>query len=310
VSTITAPSPIRARRDAGPRVRARRVRSRLGRYTDPRGREREIIYRRGAGDSVLVIDRDSVTLGDRRLVAHLSSDEPAENARIVSEHYLADTGGRSCRRVTAEDLHLIPYLADASAYVNESQAEAESAERTHAGEVRDRHSRRYRLGLVPTRMSIPEMRWRQYPPAGQSGTARVISVREVIAALEDYEPVRALTQVVLARHEHDPKVSVSVLRGELDRVCASPIVLNRGLREAVLATAQAKGLSLSEIAMRCGRVKYDSRGNISGETSWLSRRLGLAPEGGKAHPTPWVHSETLALIVRQGLDAAPVEVEL
>jgi hypothetical protein len=67
---------------------------------------------------------------------------------------------------------------------------------------------------------------------------------------------------------------------------------------------------MSEIAMRCGRVKYDSRGNVSGETSWLSRRLGLAPEGGEAHPTPWVHSDVLALIARRGLGISPREVEL
>lgn len=310
MSTITAPSPTRARRNGRLRVRAPRVPSRLGRYTDPRGRERDIISRPGAGGSVLVIDRDSVTLGDRRLVAHLAGDEPAENAQLVCEQYLADTGGRWCRRVRPEDLDLMPDPADDGVYVNQSPADAETAEGREGAPILDRHSRRYRLQLVSTRMSIPEMRWQQYPPAGHQGPARVISVRHVIAAMEDYEPVRALTQVVLARYKHDAKVSVALLRGEMDRVCASRIVLNRGLREAVLVTAQARSLSLSEIAMRCGRVKYDSRGNISGETSWLSRRLGLAPEGGKAHPTPWVHSETLALIVREGLNAAPHEVEL
>ena len=34
---------------------------------------------------------------------------------------------------------------------------------------------------------------------------------------------------------------------------------------------------MSEIATRCGRVKRDSRGNESGETSWLARRLGILP---------------------------------
>jgi hypothetical protein len=90
----------------------------------------------------------------------------------------------------------------------------------------------------------------------------------------------------------------------------SQIVLNRGLREAVLAAAAAQGLSMSEIAARCGRVKYDSRGKESGETSWLARRLGIVPEGRENAPTPWIHSDVLALIARSGLGISPREVEL
>ena len=47
-----------------------------GRYTDWTGRRREVVARRGVGGSVLVIDRDATTLDDRRLVAHIASDEP------------------------------------------------------------------------------------------------------------------------------------------------------------------------------------------------------------------------------------------
>ena len=79
---------------------------------------------------------------------------------------------------------------------------------------------------------------------------------------------------------------------------ASPIVLNRALREVVLERVERGELSMSEIATRCGRVKHDSNGNESGETSWLGRRLGLLPEGGKSSPTPWIHSDVLALIAR------------
>jgi hypothetical protein len=82
------------------------------------------------------------------------------------------------------------------------------------------------------------------------------------------------------------------------------------LREAVLAAAERQGLSMSEIAIRCGRIKRDSAGNESGETSWLSRRLGLLAEGGRETPTPWVHSDVLALIARDGLGLSPREVEL
>jgi len=67
---------------------------------------------------------------------------------------------------------------------------------------------------------------------------------------------------------------------------------------------------MSEIAIRCGRVKRDRQGNESGETSWLARRLGLLPEGGQRIPTPWVHSDVLGLIARRGLGLSPREVEL
>jgi hypothetical protein len=212
--------------------------------------------------------------------------------------------------VTSADLQIVPYPED-DPYTEDAQHPGDcQADLPDSNLLVDRHGRSYHLELVPTRMSIPEMRWQQYPPEGQVGPPRVLSVRDVIAALESYEPVRGLTRRVLVRHRRDPKVSVSVLRGEMERVCASRIVLNRGLREAVLSTAEAKSLSMSEIAMRCGRVKYDSRGNVSGETSWLSRRLGLAPEGGENSPTPWVHSDVLALIARRGLGISPREVEL
>jgi hypothetical protein len=105
-------------------------------------------------------------------------------------------------------------------------------------------------------------------------------------------------------------ISVTVLRAELKRVLASPIVLNRALREAVLECLERGDASMSEIATRCGRVKFDANGNESGETSWLGRRLGLLPEGGKSSPTPWIHSDVLALIARSGLGIPPREVEL
>src|SRR6202000_1381183 len=98
----------------------------------------------------------------------------------------------------------------------------------------------------------------------------------------------------LARHREDPGVSVAVLRAELERMNASHIVLNRALRHAVLRAVRVQGMSMSEIALRCGRVKYDARGNASGETSWLARRVGLVPEGGESRPPPGVQSDVLA----------------
>jgi len=90
----------------------------------------------------------------------------------------------------------------------------------------------------------------------------------------------------------------------------SEIVLNRGLREAVKRKVARGELSMSQIAVRCGRIKQDRRGNRSGETSWLARRIGQLPDSGKNEPTPWVHTDVLALIVRDGLGISPREVEL
>ncbi len=273
----------------------------LGRYIDSRGRPRHVVARAGSGGSVLVIDHDAMTFGDRRLVAHLAPGEPPKNARLVCDQYLADAR-RGCRPVTEADLRSTPCPDD-----DEGHDRAEAPDRDL---LVDQHGRPYHLEPVPARLSIPEMRWQQYPPDGRAGPPRVLTVRDVIAALESYEPVRTLTRQMVARHRHDPKVSVSVLRHEIERFCASRFVLNRGLREAALATAKADGLAMSEIARRCGRFKHDSRGNLSGDTSWLSRRLGLTPEGGEHSPTPWVDSDVLALIARQGLSISPREVEL
>jgi len=135
-------------------------------------------------------------------------------------------------------------------------------------------------------------------------------MREVIAALESYEPVRTHTLRALAANDGSHQLSTTVLRAELVRVQESPIVLNRRLREVLLSTVRREQLSLSEIAIRCGRIKRDRNGNVSGETSWLSRRIGVLAEGGQHRPTPWIHSDVLALIARRGLGISPREVEL
>src|SRR4051812_50179140 len=88
MTASSAPAaPAGVARDPVPRRPARRP---LGAYQDPDGRRREIVARPGAYGSVLVIDEDARTLGDRRLVAHLPCDEPAANARLVCELYLPD----------------------------------------------------------------------------------------------------------------------------------------------------------------------------------------------------------------------------
>lgn len=275
----------------------------LGRYIDSDCRLRHVVALPGAADSVLVVDRDAITLGDRCLVAHLPADEPQENAALVCDQYLRDPAGRWCRRVTPEDLEVVP-CAEAE------KLEHDATEDPHAMVLMDRQGRIYRLELRSTGMSIPELRWCRCSFATEGEVSEIVSLREVIANLESYEPVRTLTLSALMRYREDPMVSIAVLRAEHARMVTSQIVLNRGVRRAALAAAATQGVSMSEIAVRCGRVKHDSRGKESGETSWLARRLGIAPEGGESAPTPWIHSDVLALIARCGLGISPREVEL
>jgi hypothetical protein len=277
----------------------------LGRYADWEGRMREVVARPGVAGSVLVVDRDASTLGDPRLLAHLAADEPAENAALVCARYLQDTRGVRCRcrLVTPDDSRTAPFA-------DEPEAQSPTPSAAGEAELRDRLGCVYRLEEVWTGMSIPELRWRRHLPAGTNGKPQLVSVREVIACVESYEPVRTRTRRELALHGGDAGVSSAVLRVELTRMLESPIVLNRKLREVALCTADRQGLSMSEIAIRCGRVKRDRSGNESGETSWLARRLGILPEGGRDAPTPWIHSDVLALIARRGLGISPREVEL
>ena len=169
-----------------------------------------------------------------------------------------------------------------------------------------------------TIMALEYLQQQQARPVGPdpghrargAADASIVSVREAVARLESYEPICALTRRTLRAHRQTRQLSTAVLRLEVQRLQRSPIVLNRGLREAVIAATERHGLSMSEIAMRCGRIKYDRAGNASGETSWLARRLGILPEGGQQAPTPWIHSDVLALIARRGLGVSPREVEL
>ncbi len=318
-SPLTATRPTRRPIGTAPRAARRRgesdhtprehgsylERDALGRYTDWTGRRREVVARRGVGGSVLVIDRDATTLDDRRLVAHIASDEPPENAAIASRCFLTQArhGRCRCRRLTPGDLRSAPFS-------DQRDPESSAATSPTAVDELDRLGRCYRLERLWTGMSIPELRWCSRAAACEQDAPQPVSMREAVARLESYEPVRTLTSRALELHEGDGEVSTAVLRVEFMRIQESPIVLNRGLREAVLAAVERQGLSMSEIAMRCGRIKRDSAGNESGETSWLARRLGILPEGGREMPTPWIHSDVLALIARQGLGTSPREVEV
>lgn len=274
----------------------------LAGYLDAEGRARELLTLPGPGGSTLVLDRDAATLCDRRLVAHLAADEPRENAALVCTQYLEDTSGRWCRRVRREDLEIAPF----GPIEHERQGD-------HYGQhtcPMDRDGNAYRLRLLPGERSTAQLRWCRRSAAAEGSAWEQASLREIIAALESYEPMRTLTEHAIAHYRDDPRVALTRLCCEFDRLCESPVVLNRGLREAVLDTIDRRGTSMSEIALRCGVVKRDRRGKVSGETSWLARRIGMMPEGGEKAITPWIHSDVLGAIARKGLGISPREVEL
>jgi hypothetical protein len=274
---------------------------RLGDYVPYGARPaREVLAVTRPDESILVLDALAGTLADARLIAHLHPDEPAENARIVSEMYLADESRGRCRLLSSED----PQSAD-------RPGPAASIDGLHAEStpVLDSRGRAYLIREVLPRDSRFELRWTRTPGPNGDETFEILTLRDVLGALEDYEPARAITLRALAVEGRDTRVSTQRLGAEAQRLACSPIVLNRRLRETVQRTV-ADGITMSEIAIRCGRTKRDRSGSRSGETTWLARRIGQMPEGGEAEPTPWVHINTLALIARDGLGLCPNEVEL
>lgn len=244
---------------------------------------REILALPATGGVTLVIDRDVATRTDTRLLAEVAPDEPEGNAALVARMYLHTP--RRCRLLHAAPPPPVPDPA------------SPRLPRTVTGV----DGTRYRLGRWPDRTG--EVRWLAKHPAHRP--ARVCTVREVVAGLESYQPVVAMTRAAIEGRA----ARTGSLAGELAVVLRSPRVLNRGLREAVLAEV-ARGASYSEIAVRCGRVRRDRGGVEVGETTWLKRRVGLTPEAGTRHCSVWVDAAVLALIARDGLGLAPREVEV
>ena len=293
MSATLTPSPTTAaeRRDSGAGPRP----ADLGTYHDRAGRARTVIAHPGVGGSVLVIDQDAQTLTDRRLIAHLAADEPAVNARVVAELYLADATGRSARALDDRDWATLPG----------GREPPDEPAPPGPGELRDARGRGYRLAAVDDHRYGRQTRW-----VRRSGRLRAesVSLRTVVGALEAYEPARALTRAALRRAPN--RSEVHAVARELDQLERSPLVLNRALRDAVQQRVRSGELSLSCIAARCGRGKHSSTGLRIGDTTWLQRRLGVLPEHGSSEPTPWIHTDVLALIARDGLGVEPREVEL
>jgi hypothetical protein len=299
MSTVVAPDiavPVTQRRRHTRHVR------RLGTYDVPGDTPaaREIVSLRRPDGSVLVVDRLSDTLLDSRLVARLTPDEPSENARIVCEMYLADDSRGRCRLLSDED-----WDADDE----HPLVSTLGAARLQPEPLVDSAGRLYRIRTVARGDGIAELCWTRHARHSDDRFA-LVTLRDVVAGLADYEPARTITGAALSAHREDELVSTRRLASEFERITNSPIVLNRALREAVQQRVLSGELTMSEIAVRCERMKRDRRGNLSGETSWLARRIGALPEGGEAEPTQWVHTDTLALIARDGLGLNPNEVEL
>src|SRR6202035_3164195 len=163
----------------------------LAGYVDTDGRARELLALPGHGGSILLLDRDAATLCDRRLVAHLAADEPPDNAAVVCRHYLDDSNGRWCRRVRPEDLQVAPFASlERRARDNLDPPQAP---------LEDRHGHVYRLAppLGESSTSTTKLRWYSGTSDSEDVHWEQVKLRDVVAALESYEPVRTLTEQAL-----------------------------------------------------------------------------------------------------------------
>ncbi len=288
-TTLTPQTTRRARRS---RCQTAEKKARIATYSDVLGRHREVVMQRGAGQSTLLIDRFANTQDDPRLVAHLPADEPPANAQLVCAMYLKDEN-RRCRCLQASDLDATPLIS-------------ERARPLGPPEVTDKDGHIYRLGISAACTPPNQLSWWRLGITPWD-RPEAVSVRELIGTLENYEPVRSMTLRAIANVKEG--LSTTRLCEQVERACNGPMVLNRGLREAVQRAIEREGINPSAIAIRCGRFRRDAKGNISGETSWLMRRIGLRAEAGKNTPSAWVRNDVLAHIAREGLRIDPREVE-
>ncbi len=275
-----------------------------GRYREEdTGAVRSIVALAGAGGSVVVVDRLAGTKADARVVACIAAEEDPGNAALIAQLYLADENRGRCRELTREDLAASPANAAGDAGQDDDAVAPD-----YTDGVLDEEGVRYSIReLGGGEGAARELRWARRDPGG---VWRALTLRETIAHFEAYEPFMAMTAAAVAENKDDPAVGVATLHCELRRQQQSPIVLNRGIRAAVLRAVSEQGLSLSEIAARCGRRHSGCDDFSSGDTTWLQRRIGVKKEAGSDRPTKWVHTDVLALIARDGLGLAPHEVEV
>jgi len=270
--------------------------SALGGYRDRvRAVRREIVAHERSDSARVLIDQIASDGADARLVAVLAADEPPENEGILCRLYLRDPTRGRCRLVRSEDLE-VPAP---------SAPESEDTRGDLAEELVDRDGRVYRLAAMD-HGGLVQLRWTRTPP---STSPETVTLRTVVGALEAYEPARSMTEQAIGQQQLVRELSTKRLRHELRTLSASTIVLNRGLREAVLRRL-AQGDSPRAMAERCGHFKDGGRARPSGDGSWLTRRIGLRTESGSQTPTPWVSLDVLEVIAREALGVHPSEVAL
>jgi len=154
--------------------------------------------------------------------AATSADEPAGNAQILTRLYLEDAGRGCCRRLSPEDLQ-----AQAGLGVAGTRGVRWDAPLVAGIGVF------FRLQVLTTEGG-GTLRWTEIAGVGGDGPPEHVSLRQVVARLQDYEPALSMTAAgILAQRQQHPGSSLCGLRGELKRVVESPIVLNRRLRERV-----------------------------------------------------------------------------
>jgi hypothetical protein len=277
----------------------------LGRYReDDTGAVRSIVALAGAGGSVVVVDRLAGTKADARVIACIAAEEDPGNASLIAQLYLADENRGRCRELTSED------LSSSTANVTGDAGQGEgTVAPSYSDGVLDEEGVRYSIRELDGGEggAARELRWARRSAGGEW---QALTLRETIGHFEDYEPFMAMAAAAVAANKDNPAIGVATLHCELRRQQDSPIVLNRGIRAAVLRAVNEQGLSLSEIAARCGRRHSGCDDFSSGDTTWLQRRIGVKKEAGSDGPTRWVHTDVLALIARDGLGLAPHEVEV
>lgn len=242
--------------------------SSLASYHDETGRARELVILAGAGRRV-VIDRDATSRSDARLLGELAQEEEDENARLLVAEYL----GRS------------PHDRRCAAYVDTPGGPPNAL----SGVLHDPEGNAYWIQCVHGPRGGADLRWMRRLPA--DGDPAPVTLRTVIGALEAYEPATSMTVEVISAH---PGISGSVLRRQIATVRDSHLVLNRGLRDAVVA-ALDDGTALAQIAESCGHTRPTARGGTAGDSAWLARRVGLKPDGQEA-PYRWIDERVLCEI--------------
>ena len=266
----------------------------LGCYQDADGAQRTILAIDGVEGDTLVVDQSEGAVSDVRLVDHILADEPVldpsiDNAALVAELYMAEPS--RCRALRLSDLRPQPAELEALAFADVLSAPDGGRHRLDAGEL------------------DVEQRTLRWSAEDDRGRWRVASLRSVIGALDAYEPARSMTVAALAYHSgRATDVHVSTLAAELRSLDRGAFVLSRCLREAAQRAVARGEVSWSQLALRCGHTHAVHGGHQCGDTSWLKRRLGIMPDTSTGRTTPWIRSETLALIAR-ALGVDPVSVE-